>query len=212
MIRTECPNCGGAVTAFASQCPHCGMANKVRFAAIGIAAVAVILMLAIIVGAYFVMRSGPGGGRAATQDYGWLTTGMATCDADAEREQNVLHFMVIPLAMVTGDVASWRRVSLNDIGNAVLLPSDETMKGLQSGGLAISSDPYIFSVRDEKTSAIFKWSSSTGVKRFSTADADGIENFKLQFQTSTRKDDVEWGATFVRRKGNCYWVNAIVGG
>jgi hypothetical protein len=189
------------------------MTNKVRFTAIGIAAAVVTLIIAIIVGVYFVLRPGPGGkGGAATQDYGWLTTAMATCDADAEREQNVLHFMVIPLAMVTGDIASWRRVSLNDIGNAILLPSDEAMKGLKSGGLAISSDQYVFSVRDEKTSAIFKWSSSTGVKRFSTSDADGIENFKLQFQTNTRTSDVDWGATFVRHKGNCYWVNAIIGG
>jgi hypothetical protein len=69
----------------------------------------------------------------------------------------------------------------------------------------------VFGIRDEGTSTIYKWSPSTGVKRFSTADSDAIENFKVQFLTREKTSELNWGATFVRRKGNCYWVNAIIG-
>ena len=77
--------------------------------------------------------------------------------------------------------------------------------------LVISTDQYEFSVRDEKTSAVYKWTPSVGVKKFLVAGGVQIQEFKVQFKTQQRKSDNEWGSPFVHNKGTCYWVNAIVG-
>jgi len=35
--------------------------------------------------------------------------------------------------------------------------------------------------------------------------------FNIQCQTDRQKSDTAWGSVFSRKRGNCYWVSAIIG-
>jgi hypothetical protein len=221
MITTECPSCGGGVLLFARACIRCGARNKARTVAIAIATALSILVVAGGVATIAFLRGQlPVGAEqrpaastppASGDEFGWLSAAMAECDAEAAKEASTLEFLVIPLKSAPGNAGQWRRKSLNDIGNAILLTADDTLDGLKRGTLSLSAEQYLFSIRDEATGIIYKWSPSTGVKKFLTADADSIAQFKVQFQLGDKTSDANWGAAFVRRKGNCYWVNAILG-
>ena len=106
-------------------------------------------------------------------------------------------------------VEQWRPRALNRIGNALVLPGDDTLGGLRRKALAIASQPYVFSIRDDKTGTVRKWEPATGVKWFSIADADDVSLFRMQYRPSDRGSDDSWGNTIVHQKGNCYWVNAL---
>jgi hypothetical protein len=212
MLKSECPNCGSPVSAFASQCGACGAPNRARFGAFAIVGAVVALLVAIVFAGVLVVRwQQSGGGGTSAGDYGWLATAMTDCDAEAQKTPDTLHFLVVPMLSAPSDDAAWRKASLNDIGNAILLRQRDTLDGLADQSLVISTDQYEFSVRDEKTSAIYKWTPSVGVKKFLVAGGVQIQEFKVQFKTQQRKSDNEWGQSFVHNKGTCYWVNAIVG-
>lgn len=221
MITTECPSCGGGVLLFTRACIRCGARNKARTVAIAIATALSILVVAGGVATIAFLRGQlPVGAEqrpaastppASGDEFSWLSAAMAECDAEAAKEASTLEFLVIPLKSAPGNAGQWRRKSLNDIGNAILLTADDTLDGLKRGTLSLSAEQYLFSIRDEATGIIYKWSPSTGVKKFLTADADSIAQFKVQFQLGDKTSDANWGAAFVRRKGNCYWVNAILG-
>jgi len=216
MIAVECPKCGDRVAAFAKGCGRCGTPNRARGA--GFAVLAAFFLLATAIGvASFAVFSGQRLGfrtgepaAARTEDFGWLPAAMRDCEMEASKAPSTLHFLVIPLAAVSYEEPRWRSKSLNDLGNAVLLPSDEALAALESGRLRISSAQYDFRVRDDSTNAIYQWSPSVGVKRFSAPDADAIEGFKIQFLTGSKPSGETWGTSFARRKGNCYWVNAVI--
>jgi hypothetical protein len=217
MIATDCPDCGEPVSTFAKSCAHCGAPNAARRAGLAIAGSLAVLLLAIAIATVAVLRwerlpvDDTATTPATTEDFGWLATAMKDCDTEAASTLSTLHFLVIPLKSAAGEEVAWRRRSLNDIGNAILLNSETTLDSLKNGTLTLSEQQYTFGARDDKSGTVYKWSPSTGVKRFSSADADKIENFKVQFVTRDKPDESNWGATFVRRKGNCYWVNAIIG-
>jgi hypothetical protein len=220
MKRIRCPDCGEAVPMLARACGYCGAPNlaRGRVAAAG-AALAVLLVAGIAI-ALLVVRPGvpPGGsGTPVTKpaadkrdDFAWLTAAMKECDEDAAREPAALHFMVIPLLDQAKDLPGWRRISLNDVGNAILIKAEDTLAGLRRDALRISPVEYVFAVRNEPAEVVYKWSPSVGVKRYSMPNAEDVTNFRVQFQTRDGVAGPEWGATFVRRKGNCYWVNAII--
>jgi hypothetical protein len=147
---------------------------------------------------------------ATSGDFGWVTAAMQDCDTTASAEPSALHLLVVPLAAAPED-PQWRNKSLDNVGNAILLRSDDALAALTSGALRISAAQYVLRVRDDGTRAIYKWSPSAGVKRFSAPDADRIQGFKVQFLTDDKMSDDEWGVSFARRKGTCYWVNAIIG-
>ena len=222
MITTECPKCGGGVSAFARACFLCGERNKARTVAIAIAATLSLLVIAGGVATLALLRGQwlPIGARqqpavsappTSSDEFGWLSAAMEECDAEAAKAAATLEFLVIPLKSASNDTEQWRKKSLNDIGNAILLTANDTLDGLKSRALIVSPEQYLFSVRDEKTGIIYKWSPSTGVKKFLNADADSIAQFKVQFQLGDKAGAANWGAAFARRKGNCYWVNAIIG-
>jgi hypothetical protein len=214
MLSNECPNCGEAVVVFSRSCAHCGAYNLSRRAAIAVAASLGALVIAIGIAAVAVLgwqRSPGGTGEQASEDFTWLQTAMKECDDVAAKAPDSLYFLVIPLASAAEDDDSWRRASLNDLGNAMLLKADVALNGLTQGYLVLSSEQYRFNIRDEATNTVFKWSASTGVKRFSSNEAKLIENFKVQLLTDSRTNETAWGAAFVRQKGACYWVNAIIG-
>jgi hypothetical protein len=208
MFNSECPNCGNAVPVFASACAACGVANRARIGALAVAGSLVALLLAIGFVVAVVLR---GQQEAGPQDYAWLGSAMTDCDAEAQKATETLHFLVVPMLSAASDDAHWKSRSLNDIGNATLLRQHDTLEGLADQSLVVATDQYEFSVRDEKTSAVYKWAPSVGVKKFLVAGGVQIQEFKVQFKTQQRKSENEWGAPFVHSKGTCYWVNAIIG-
>jgi hypothetical protein len=214
MIPADCPDCGEPVAAFAKVCPHCGAPNPSRRAGFVIAGSLVLLVAAITVAVLAIIR----GARlpidappsATTDEFGWLREAMQKCDDEAAATPSTLHFLVIPLSPGARDLSQFQRKSLNDVGNAIALASDEALSELGNGDLKISPERYYFRVRDEATKSIYEWSLSNGVKRFSAPDADAVSNFSVQFLDADRGGADKWGAIFGRRKGNCSWVNAIL--
>ena len=80
------------------------------------------------------------------------------------------------------------------------LSRDDTLSGLQQQSLTISTGEYIFSIRDEKTQVVLRWEPSIGVKWFSTAEADLIASFRIQFKLLNKGQDGAWGIpSFARR-------------
>jgi hypothetical protein len=211
MLKSECPNCGSPVPVFAASCGACGAPNRARYGAFAVAGSAVALLVAIVLAGVLVLRWQQGGDTGGVQDYSWLGTAMSDCDAEAQKAPDTLLFLVVPLLSAPSDDPQWKAASLNDIGNAILLKQRDTLDGLADQSLVIATDQYEFSVRDEKTSAVYKWSPSVGVKKFLVAGGVQIQEFKVQFKTHERTNDNEWGAPFVHNKGTCYWVNAIIG-
>jgi len=206
MITTDCQNCGDAVYVFAGSCERCGASNQARFRAIAVAGSLLMLIVAVAIAGLLILRW-----QRTVDDFVWLATAMDDCDAEAAKMPDTLRFLVVPMASLPTDDEAWRAKSLNDIGNAILLTQSAALDGLKGGSLRISTERYEFTMRDEATSAVYKWSPSVGVKKFLTEDAAQIKEFKVQFKTPRKTNDAEWGATFVHRTGTCYWVNAIVG-
>lgn len=207
MMTTDCPNCGRAVRTFAGACGYCGAPNRTRIGALAVAGAILLLIGAVAAALFAIVRWQQTSG----DEFAWLTSAMEECDAEAEKTPDTLRYLVVPMASSPGDDAAWRGKSLNDVGNAILLNQRETLDGLRSASLRISNERYEFSVRDEATRAVFKWTPSVGVKKFLIPNAAQVTDFKVQFRTQERTSDTEWGATFVHRTGTCYWVNAIIG-
>ncbi|MGH6768667.1 MAG: hypothetical protein ACRECO_06550 [Xanthobacteraceae bacterium] len=212
---TTCPECGESVALSAGACANCGAPNPARrtLIKIGLWGSALAALVVLAAAALIVMRPAtlPDGTDAKPDDdLAWLTEAMKKCDEDATKDPSTLHLMVIPLVDQAKDEPGWRRISLNDIGNAILIKAEDMLAGLKRDALRISKTEYIVAVRNETTKEIYKWSPSVGVKRFSTPNADAIEQFKIQFQPRNGMGGLDWGAVFSRQKGNCYWVNAII--
>jgi hypothetical protein len=223
MIDGECPNCGGGTFVLAKACPHCGAAIELRLAGMMVAGALVLLLAAIVVAVVVVLRGhrlaaatetgAPADEQIAvssTTDLSWLATAMSGCDAEAKMDLGALHFLVTPLVSAAKDIAAWSAKSINDTGNGILLRSDDTLNGLKSGTLRIYPADYGFSILDQVSDTVHKWRPSVGVAKFSAADAGSISSFRVQFRTSHSGLDAEWGGSFTRQDGSCYWVNAII--
>ena len=218
MSSTECGHCGEPLSKGARACPYCGAPVAVRrntmvlIAALAAAALAVIAIVAFMLlgrtptqeGTAVDQRAGPAG------DFGWLEAAMKQCDEQAAKDPKGLHYLVIPMIDEPRDEPGWRRVSINDIGNAILINSDDMLAGLRRKALQISTGEYVFSARNERTRDVLTWKPSTGVRKFVINDATGVEQFRIQFQSNDASRAINWGATFDRKEGNCYWVNAIL--
>jgi hypothetical protein len=206
----------------AGSCPNCRAPNPARRNVLAAAAVVAVLGPAIAIAIYAATRwEQPliAGDRPADQplpshpgsdaDFAWLSAAMKACDDKAASEPNALHFLVVPLAFDPKDIESWRRISLNRIGNALVLPGKETLDGLRSKSFSIDAEQYVFSIRDEKTQAVRKWESANGVKWLSIADAEGVTSLQMQYKPRSRGRDDNWGNVIAHQKGNCYWINAV---
>ena len=174
-----------------------------------------VLCLAAIGLAVFLLagRSADQQGAAVDQrggDFAWLETAMKQCDEQAGKDPKGLHFLVTPLIDEPRDEPGWRRISINDIGNAILINGEDMLAGLRRKALRISTDEYVFSTRNEATKDILTWKPSSGVRKFVISDAAAIGQFRVQFQSNDAARAINWGATFERQPGNCYWVNAIL--
>src|SRR5262245_54247731 len=180
MITTDCPNCGHAILAFAGSCRHCGAPNRTRVGALAVVGAVLLLITAVAVALVAMLRWQQ---TSTGEEFAWLVTAMEECDAEAEKTPDTLRYLVVPMASAEGEDSAWRARSLNDVGNAILLSQRETLDGLRSAGLRISTERYEFSVRDEATSAIYKWTPSVGVKKFLIPNGAKIVDFKVQFKT-----------------------------
>jgi hypothetical protein len=215
---TDCPQCGEPIPKGAHACGYCGApVPKRRGRLLIVTAVVAAVVLAAVVAVLFLFP----GGRSPTQDvaavdqgaggdFGWLETAMKQCDEQAAKEPNGLHYLVIPLVDEPRDEPGWRRISINDIGNAILIKAEDMLAGLKRKALRVSTDEYVFSARNEKTRDVLTWKPSTGVRKFVVNDAAGIEQFRVQFQSDDVSRAINWGSIFERQAGNCYWVNAIL--
>jgi hypothetical protein len=223
MLGGECPSCGGGTFVLAKVCPDCGAAIGLRLAGMMVAGALVLLLAAIVIALVVVLRghrlaaateSGAPADEhiaaSATADFSWLATAMSGCDAEAKMDLGALHFLVTPLVSVAKDVAPWTARSINDVGNGILLRADDTLAGLTSGTLRVYPADYGFSILDQVSDTVHKWRPSVGVAKFSAAGAGSISTFKVQFRTSHSGLDAEWGGSFNRQDGSCYWVNAII--
>jgi hypothetical protein len=221
-IDSGCPNCGGTVV-LAKACPHCGAPVEPRMAGLMVAGALVLLFVAVVVAVVVVLRgyrlaaaTQTGAyadeqiGAGPTADVSWLATAMSGCDAEAKTDLGTLRFLVTPLVAIAKDLEPWRARSINDSGNGILLRSDDTLDGLKSGTLRIYPADYGFSIFDQAGETIYKWRPLAGVARFSTADAGSTPTFGVQFRTSHNRGDADWGGSFTRQGGTCYWVNAII--
>lgn len=216
LTGTECANCGHPVSAFASACVFCGARNRARLGALAITAALGVLVIAGVVTTVVLVRwerlpveSPAQPASVPPGDFTWLTEAMKECDAVAGREPDTLHFLVIPLAPASNDQEDWQSKAMNAVGNAVLLRSDVALQALEDGAVSIARDSYVFSVRDQ-TQTTYSWDRSVGVAKFSIPNAPSIEGFKVRFQYGDKQAGDEWGDAFGRRKGNCYWVNAVL--
>ncbi|MBX9774165.1 MAG: zinc ribbon domain-containing protein [Xanthobacteraceae bacterium] len=215
MSSTECSHCGEPLHEGARACGYCGAPVRTRWSMLAITAVLAAVCLAAVAAAILLL-----GGRSSTQDtaavdqrggdFAWLETAMKQCDDQAAKDAKGLHYLVTPLVDEPRDEPGWRRISINDIGNAILIGGEDMLAGLRRKALRISTEEYVFSARNETTKDVLTWKPSTGVRKFVVNDASGIQQFKVQFQSSDAARAINWGSTFERQPGNCYWVNAIL--
>jgi predicted RNA-binding Zn-ribbon protein involved in translation (DUF1610 family) len=219
----ECPNCGGATLVLARTCRDCGSPLKLRMAGMLVVG-ALALLLVGIVAAVVVMltwhqlaaatESGtPADEQIAavsSADLSWLITAMSECDAEAKTDKGAFHILVTPLVSVAKDIEPWRAKSINDAGGGILLRADDTIAGLKSGALQIFPADYAFGIFDGDGNALHKWRPTVGVAKLSAADVGPISTFKVQFRTARSGSDPDWGGSFNRLDGSCYWVNAII--
>ena len=109
---------------------------------------------------------------------------MKQCDEQAAKDPKGLHYLVIPLIDEPRDEPGWRRISINDIGNAILINAEDMLAGLRRKALRISTDEYVFSTRNEATKDVLTWKPSSGVRKFVINDAAAIGQFRVQFQSN----------------------------
>lgn len=213
---SDCGHCGEPIPKGARACGYCGAPVRARRSVLVIVAVLSVLCLAAVAAAVLLLagRSPDQEGAAVDQradvDFGWLETALKQCDEQAAKDPKGLHYLVVPLVDEPRDEPGWRRISINDIGNAILINSEDMLAGLRRKALRIGADEYVFSVRNETTKDVLTWKPSKGVRKFVINDAAGLRQFRVQFQSSDAARAINWGATFARQEGNCYWVNAIL--
>lgn len=212
---SDCQHCGEPIPRGARTCDYCGAPVRGRPSVLMITAVLAVFCLAALGAAFFLLagRSSDRQDAAVDQrggDFAWLETAMKQCDEQATKDPKALHYLVIPLVDEPRDEPGWRRVSINEIGNAILISGEDMLAGLRRKALRLSNDEYVFSARNETTKDVLTWKPSTGVRKFVINDASGIKQFRVQFQSNDASRAIDWGTTFDRQEGNCYWVNAIL--
>jgi hypothetical protein len=217
MGPSDCQNCGEQVPLFARVCRYCGAPNPSWRSVMFVVGALAVLLVVGVGAVLFILLGGRGSGGIGagldprgSGDFAPLETAMKQCDAEAEKETKALILLVAPLVDEPKDDPGWRRIQLNEMGNAILINAENMLAGLRRKALLISKDEYTFRIRDEGTKEVFAWKPSVGVRKFVMSDASAIESFSAQFQSSDPARALQWGAAIKRQEGTCYWVNAIL--
>jgi Double zinc ribbon len=212
---SDCRHCGEPIPRGARTCGYCGAPVRGRSSVLKMTVILAVLCL-VALGVAFLLLAGRSSNQQGASvdprggDFVWLETAMKQCDEQATKDAKGLHYLVIPLTDEPRDEPGWRRISINDIGNAILINSEDMLAGLRRKALRISTDEYVFSARNEGTKDVLTWKPSTGVRKFVVNDASAIKEFRVQFQSNDASRAINWGSIFDRQEGNCYWVNAIL--
>lgn len=216
-----CQDCGARIGLLARRCLYCGEPNSALRTLAAVTLTVLLLAGAAALAFYVATREEPliraaspvpadAGTAAGSSDYAWLEAAMKQCDAQAERERDVLHFLIIPLLLQDRSQAEdLRSKALNVIGNATILTGDDMLAALRSGTLAIFQRPYVFTIRDEANQEMFRWEAATGVKWLTSKSAAGVQRFSMQVMPPDGPGGDAWGNPIDRQPGNCYWINAV---
>jgi hypothetical protein len=220
-MTATCRNCGAAVGRLAASCGRCGAPNAARRMLFATAAAVLVLAAAAAVAAILALRDPSRGllaglriGTSGARDYAWLSKVMKDCDDEAAKDKATLHFLVIPLRADAAQQQSLRSLTVNTMGNAIIISGEDTLRLLRAGTVAILQDPYVFSIRDEATKVVYRWDQATSVKWVSSKDDGAVRRFRMQIrpqgQGSGEALPDAWGNAIARQDGNCYWVNALI--
>ena len=159
-MKASCPACGAPVRWLDRTCAECGEPNDTRRNVIAAAATVAVLAVATVAATLLAMRARPPAPAPAvtqsdtaptvtapaapTQDrvaseleFTWLADTMKACDDRAAKDPDLLHLLVIPLADKPPAMQDWKPVSINDIGNALVVPGSRTLTALKQGELMI---------------------------------------------------------------------------
>jgi hypothetical protein len=138
-------------------------------------------------------------------DLGSIKRLMATCDEEAAKDPDGLHFLVIPLVPATFEAATFLLPAGENYAGFVLISSADAINGLESGALAPSGRSYGFLVRDARTKQEKQLGSAAGPFRFTEPNRPALLNFQIGLSLPSMV--VQWSTEYPRTKGSCYWVN-----
>ena len=144
-------------------------------------------------------------------DLASITKSMSDCDAEATREPNSLHFLVMPLVPAKSAENDWRSLALQEVGNTfLLLSAKDALDGLRDGKLTVRPGRFTFAVLDSATGKSFSWTSATSISRLSRPVDQEVKSLKLGFDFSAAQSGPQWRSEFRRDPGTCYWVSVLV--
>jgi hypothetical protein len=140
-----------------------------------------------------------------------ITKAMSECDAEASRQPDQLHFLVLPLLPAKAAENDWRSLALQEVGNTfLLLSAKDALDGLRDGKLVVRRGRYTFSVLDSAGGATFSWTSATDISRLSKPVGKDVKSLRLSFDFSAAQTGGQWSNEFPRAAGTCYWVSVLV--
>jgi hypothetical protein len=221
--RAQCRSCGAPLSRFALSCAHCGASNQPNAVTIASASAGALVLGAAIVLGVHVLRGEdqpapvsetPGepapaipGGKG--DDYGWIVTAMAECDAEAKQKRDKLRFLIVPVAPTGRSLPGWSPQPISDIGHSgKLLSSTDALLGLRNAAFGIYQKPLTFVVSDVATGTLYKWKPAIGVAALNTSQL--FARLKLGFELPDVTDEIEWGPTVNVERDTCYWINPLV--
>jgi hypothetical protein len=148
---------------------------------------------------------------APATDLASITRAMSECDAEATRQPDQLHFLVLPLLPAKAAENDWRSLALQEVGNTfLLLSAKDALDGLRDGKLVVRRGRYTFSVLDSASGTTFSWTSATDISRLSKPVGQDIKSLRLSFDFSAAQTGGQWSNEFPRAPGTCYWVSVLV--
>lgn len=144
-------------------------------------------------------------------DVGWIEKAMADCDQEAARNPDALYFLIIPVMPASTDPKDWSPAAVGQVGRSVLLlKSKDMLDGLGNGSLALYGGRYTFSIIDPANGSGHVWSPGVGLAKLSKPDVGPLNAFSIAFALADGPPETQLGFKFLRDKGICYWVGALV--
>jgi len=135
---------------------------------------------------------------------------MADCEEEAKIKPGIMYFLIVPVATTGVAVPGWSPGVISGIGDSgALLNSTDTLVGLRNRVFKLYAKPLTFAISDPATKTVYKWKPATGVTALQSRDI-GSASLTLGFEIPEAGNEVEWGPTIELKKGNCYWIMALI--